>query len=64
MNGLGRSWAFERYARTMLAVCSGRSVSERPPLSSNVYISFVTTSDVSPDVLVNSSVCSNMGVST
>ncbi len=29
------------------AVPSGRSVTERPPLSSNVYISFVTTSDVS-----------------
>ena len=48
----------------MLAVCSGRSVSDLPPLSSNVYISLVTTSEVSPDVRANSSVCSNVGVST
>jgi hypothetical protein len=48
----------------MLAVCSGRRVSERPPLSSNVYISLVTTSEVSPDVRANSSVCSKVGVST
>ena len=39
---------------------SGRRVSDRPPLSSNVYISFVTTSEVSTGVRVNSSVCSNM----
>ena len=31
------------------AVPSGRSVSERPPRSSNVYISLLTTSEVSPD---------------
>ena len=46
------------------AVPSGRSVTERPPLSSNVYISFVTTSEVCPAVRANSSVCSNVGVST
>lgn len=35
-------------ARTAEAVFSGRRVTERFPLSVNVYISFVTTSVVSP----------------
>ncbi len=43
------------------AVPSGRSVMERPPLSSNVYISFCTTSVVSPTPRTKSSVCSNVG---
>jgi hypothetical protein len=45
-------------------VDSGFSVSERPPLSSNVYISFVTTSLEPPEVRSKSSVCSIAGVST
>lgn len=35
-------------ARTLPAVSSGRRVIERPPLSVKVYISFCTTSVVSP----------------
>ena len=42
----GRCWT---KARTTEAVPSGRSARCRPPLSSNSYISFVTTSDSSPD---------------
>ena len=38
-----------RYARTMPAVPSGRSVMLSPPLSRNVYISFSTMSVVAPD---------------
>jgi len=49
-------------ARTAPAVPSGRSVMERPPLSSNVYICFSTTSVVSPTERRKSSVCSNTGV--
>src|SRR5262245_64751299 len=51
------------YARTIPAVASGRSVSERPPRSSNVYISFWTTSEPAPDVRANTSVSSKTGVS-
>ena len=53
-----------RYALITGAVPSGRRVSERPFRSSNVYISFVTTSLVSPEVREKSSVASNPGVST
>ena len=49
-------------ARTAPAVPSGFSVMERLPLSSKVYISFCTTSVVSPTPRWNSSVCSKMGV--
>ncbi len=48
-----------RNARAAPAVPSGRSVIERPPLSRKVYISFCTTSVVSPTPRANSSVCSN-----
>ncbi len=49
-------------ARTMPAVASGRSVSESPfSLSSNVYISFSTTSVCSPMPRTNSAVDSTMG---
>ena len=44
------------------AVPSGRSVSERPLRSSNVYISFWTTSEPAPDVRAKSSVSSKTGV--
>ena len=53
-----------RYARITGAVLSGRSVSERPLRSSKVYISLLTTSDVSPLERANSSVSSNPGVTT
>ena len=49
-------------ARVAPAVPSGFRVMERPPLSLKVYISFCTTSVVSPTPRWNSSVCSNMGV--
>src|SRR5262245_22339643 len=49
------------YARTIPAVASGRSVSERPPRSSNVYISFWTTSEPAPDVRANTSLSSKTG---
>ena len=49
-------------ARMTPAVPSGRSVSERPFLSANVYISFATMSVVSPTPRWNSSVASNSGV--
>src|SRR5947199_4251645 len=52
-----------RYARQTGAVPSGRNVSERPPLSSKVYISFWTMSVASPTPRANSSVASNVGVS-
>ena len=52
-----------RYARTIGAVTSGRSVSDRPPPSSNVYISFWTMSVDSPTVRLKSSVASKAGVS-
>ena len=52
-----------RYARQTGAVPSGRSVSEPPPPSSNVYISFCTTSVDSPTPRANSSVASKVGVS-
>ena len=47
--------------RTTEAVPSGRSVIERPPLSSKVYISFWTMSVVSPTPRRKSSVCSKAG---
>ena len=47
----------------MGAVPSGRSVSDRPPPSSNVYISFCTMSVRSPTPRAKSSVASNVGVS-
>ena len=43
------------------AVPSGRSDRERPPRSSNVYISFETTSVDSPTPRTNSSVDSKTG---
>ena len=46
----------------MPAVASGRRVMESPPRSSNVYISFVTTSEVSPRVRENTRVSSKIGV--
>ena len=49
-------------ARTAPEVPSGLRVMERLPLSLNVYISFCTTSVVSPTPRWNSSVCSKMGV--
>ena len=52
-----------RYARQTGAVPSGRSVSERPPWSVNVYISLRTMSVASPTVRTNSSVSSKIGVS-
>ena len=48
----------------MPAVNSGRSVIESPERSSNVYISFDTTSVVSPIVRANTAVGSNTGTST
>ena len=42
---------------------SGRSVSDRPPLSSKVNISFCTMSVDSPTPRANTSVSSNTGVS-
>jgi hypothetical protein len=53
-----------RAERTTLAVPSGRSVIERPALSSNVYISLDTMSVASPIPRVNTSVCSKSGVYT
>jgi hypothetical protein len=50
------------YARQIGAVPSGRSVSERPLRSSNVYISFWTMSEPAPEVRANSSVSSKTGV--
>ena len=47
----------------MPAVNSGRSVSESPPRSSNVYISLDTTSVVSPSERANTAVASNTGIS-
>ena len=47
----------------MPAVASGRSVSDRPALSSNVNISFWTMSVDSPTPRANTSVSSNTGVS-
>src|SRR3546814_291404 len=49
-------------ARATPAVPSGRSVIESPPRSSNVYISLVTMSDVSPSVRAKTSVNSKIGV--
>ena len=46
------------------AVSSGRRVSERPPRSSKVYISFVTTSVDSPTPRAKTAVSSKTGVST
>ena len=48
----------------MPAVNSGRSVIESPPRSSKVYISFDTTSVVSPSERANTAVASNTGSST
>jgi hypothetical protein len=45
------------------AVPSGRSVIERPPPSSKVYISFCTMSVDAPTPRLNSSVDSKVGVS-
>jgi hypothetical protein len=50
-------------ARQIGAVPSGRSVSDRPPRSVNVYVSFWTTSDPPPEVRTISSVSSKAGVS-
>ena len=50
------------YARATEAVASGLSVSERSPRSVNVYISFWTTSEPSPEVRAKSSVSSKTGV--
>ena len=52
------------YARQIGAVPSGRSVNDRPPMSSNVNISFWTMSVDSPTPRANSSVSSKIGVST
>ncbi len=49
-------------ARTTPAVPSGRSVMDRPPRSSNVYISLRTMSVLAPTPRANTSVCSNVGV--
>ena len=49
-------------ARTTPAVFSGRSVIRSPPRSSKVYISLVTTSEVSPSVRWKTSVNSKIGV--
>ena len=49
------------YTRTTEAVPSGRSASARPPLSSNSYISLLTTSVCSP-TRRNTSTCSNIGL--
>jgi hypothetical protein len=51
-------------ARISPAVSSGRRVSERPPRSSKVYISLVTTSVDSPTPREKTAVSSNTGVST
>ena len=51
-------------ARISPAVSSGRSVSERPPRSSKVYISLVTTSVDSPTPREKTAVSSKTGVST
>ena len=51
------------YARQTPAVPSGRSVSERPALSSKVNISLRTMSVASPTPRANTSVSSNTGVS-
>ncbi len=51
------------YARHTGAVPSGRSVSERPALSSKENISFETMSVEAPTPRANSSVDSNAGVS-
>ena len=48
-------------ARITPAVPSGRRVIERPPRSSNVYISLETTSVDSPTPRVNNSVSSKTG---
>ena len=48
-------------ARTTEGVYSGRRVRDRPPLSTKVYISFVTTSDVAPVPFSKSSVGSKTG---
>ena len=50
------------YARAIGAVPSGRSVSERPAWSVNVYISFWTMSEPWPDVRWKRSVSSKFGV--
>ena len=49
-------------ARITDAVASGRSVSELPSRSSNVYISLLTISVVSPIGRLNTSVNSKIGV--
>ena len=49
------------YARTTDAVPSGRSARVRPPLSSNSYISLLTTSVCSP-TRRNTSTCSKTGL--
>src|SRR3546814_1401518 len=51
------------YARAMPAVNSGRSVIDSPPRSSNEYISFDTTSVVSPSERANTAVGSITGTS-
>ena len=50
-------------ARITPAVPSGRSVTERPPRSSKVYISLLTTSVDSPTPRAKSVVSSNTGSS-
>ena len=56
-----RSSRCSTIARTTEGVYSGRRVIDRPPLSTKVYISFVTTSVVSPVPLLKSSVGSMTG---
>ena len=48
---------------TTLAVASGRRATACPPLSSNVYISFSTTSVIFPTVRSKSFTSSRIGVS-
>ena len=63
-NFSGRCWAKppEMNALATPAVTSGRSVIRSPDLSSKVYISLVTMSEVSPRVRWKTSVNSIMGV--
>ena len=51
-------------ARATPAVYSGRRVTASPPRSVKLYISLVTTSEVSPRVRLNTSVNSKIGVAT
>jgi hypothetical protein len=62
LNGTFCCWPLVMNARQMPAVYSGRKVSGSPPRSTKLYICFITTSDVSPEVRANTSVVSNTGV--